>query len=110
MDLVALIRKSINEYNELINEIDEIIKTESACYSIDDYDYFKKYLEFFEEPDISLFFSFSVYCQLEAKIIQNFHNSIWYWESTLDKESAKNFLKTQYKLLSGTIFSYLNLI
>jgi hypothetical protein len=42
MDLVTLIRKSINEYNELINKINETIKTESACYSIDNYDYFKK--------------------------------------------------------------------
>jgi len=110
IEINEFINAEIVRQNKLFQHGAKISGKSIELFTVKDYPYLQGALDYFGEFSVPYFLSYSVLKDVEYRIKNPYPGTIWYWKKDADKNTTKDFLPTQSKLLYDTLNAYISLL
>lgn len=110
IEVNEFIKSEIIRLNVLFQKGAKLSDKEIKPFVFEDYSYLKESEEYFGEFSVPYFLSYAVLKDVEYRIKNPYPGTIWYWIKDADKNTTKDFLPKQSKLMYDTLDAYLLLL
>lgn len=110
IDVNEIIQAEVKRLNELFQVAGKISGKKLKPFSIKNYTYLIESQKYFGIFTVPHFLTYSVFKDLEFRILKPYPGTIWYWKKDIDSNRTRDFLPIQSRLLYDTLHSYMSLL